>query len=248
MNVINFPALADYEQANFSHSFFQELMPTFQEFKEAKPAKDHGRFGQKSRGVVPVRQLVFYPLISLHSHVKITACPITTGETLFAGVIIKQRESDMLCRCFERCWFIHSTKLLLYKCMNTSALRFSLHHNLMVLSTTFDVELIGTRVRMTTGKILGQCFTKHLTILQDVSSLLIFCGFCFFELLESRHEILKESVSEVCLLVVNERRKVDDVHISSRQENTPEVQSENRLLDNQCPNVRGQFQSSHAYS
>ena len=40
MNVINFPALADYEQANFSHSFFQELMPTFQEFKEAKPAKD----------------------------------------------------------------------------------------------------------------------------------------------------------------------------------------------------------------
>ena len=40
MNVINFPALADYEQANFSHSFFQDLMPTFQEFKEAKPAKD----------------------------------------------------------------------------------------------------------------------------------------------------------------------------------------------------------------
>ena len=40
MNVIDFPALADYEQANFSHTFFQELMPTFQEFKEAKPAKD----------------------------------------------------------------------------------------------------------------------------------------------------------------------------------------------------------------
>ena len=40
MSVINFPALVDYEQANFSHSFFQELMPTFQEFKEAKPAKD----------------------------------------------------------------------------------------------------------------------------------------------------------------------------------------------------------------
>ena len=39
MNVIDFPALADYEQANFSHSFFQELMPTFQEFKEAQPAK-----------------------------------------------------------------------------------------------------------------------------------------------------------------------------------------------------------------
>ena len=40
MNVIDFSALADYERANFSHSFFQELMPTFQEFKEAKPAKD----------------------------------------------------------------------------------------------------------------------------------------------------------------------------------------------------------------
>ena len=40
MNVIDFPSLVDYEQANFSHSFFQELMPTFQEFKEAKPAKD----------------------------------------------------------------------------------------------------------------------------------------------------------------------------------------------------------------
>ena len=40
MNVINFPALVDYEQANFSHSFFQDLMPTFQEFKETKPAKD----------------------------------------------------------------------------------------------------------------------------------------------------------------------------------------------------------------
>ena len=39
MNVIDFPALADYEQANFSHSFFQELMPTFQEFKEAQPAQ-----------------------------------------------------------------------------------------------------------------------------------------------------------------------------------------------------------------
>ena len=39
MNVIDFPALADYEQANFSHTFFQELMPTFQEFKEAQPAK-----------------------------------------------------------------------------------------------------------------------------------------------------------------------------------------------------------------
>ncbi|AOV61107.1 hypothetical protein N440310_061 [Synechococcus phage S-CAM22] len=40
MSVINFPALVDYEQANFSHTFFQDLMPTFQEFKEAKPAKD----------------------------------------------------------------------------------------------------------------------------------------------------------------------------------------------------------------
>ncbi len=40
MNVINFPALVDYEQANFTHTFFQELMPTFQEFKETKPAKD----------------------------------------------------------------------------------------------------------------------------------------------------------------------------------------------------------------
>ena len=40
MSVINFPALVDYEQANFSHSFFQDLMPTFQEFKETKPAKD----------------------------------------------------------------------------------------------------------------------------------------------------------------------------------------------------------------
>ena len=40
MNVIDFPALADYEQANFSHSFFQELMPTFQEFKETKAQRD----------------------------------------------------------------------------------------------------------------------------------------------------------------------------------------------------------------
>ena len=39
MNVIDFPALVDYEQANFTHTFFQELMPTFQEFKEAQPAK-----------------------------------------------------------------------------------------------------------------------------------------------------------------------------------------------------------------
>lgn len=40
MSAIDFAALADYEQANFTHTFFQELMPTFQEFKEAKPAKD----------------------------------------------------------------------------------------------------------------------------------------------------------------------------------------------------------------
>ena len=39
MNVIDFPSLVDYEQANFTHTFFQELMPTFQEFKEAQPAK-----------------------------------------------------------------------------------------------------------------------------------------------------------------------------------------------------------------
>ena len=39
MNVINFPALVDYEQANFTHTFFQDLMPTFQEFKEAQPAQ-----------------------------------------------------------------------------------------------------------------------------------------------------------------------------------------------------------------
>ena len=39
MNVINFPALVDYESANFTHSFFQDLMPTFQEFKEAQPAQ-----------------------------------------------------------------------------------------------------------------------------------------------------------------------------------------------------------------
>jgi len=40
MSAIDFAALADYEQANFTHTFFQELMPTFQEFKETKPAKD----------------------------------------------------------------------------------------------------------------------------------------------------------------------------------------------------------------
>ena len=39
MNVINFPARVDYEQANFTHTFFQDLMPTFQEFKEAQPAQ-----------------------------------------------------------------------------------------------------------------------------------------------------------------------------------------------------------------
>jgi hypothetical protein len=33
-------SLAEYEQANFSHTFFQELMPTFTEFVETKPAKD----------------------------------------------------------------------------------------------------------------------------------------------------------------------------------------------------------------
>jgi hypothetical protein len=40
MSAIDYTALVDYEQANFTHTFFQELMPTFQEFKEAKPAKD----------------------------------------------------------------------------------------------------------------------------------------------------------------------------------------------------------------
>ncbi|WAX23031.1 hypothetical protein [Synechococcus phage S-M1] len=40
MSAIDFAALADYEQANFTHTFFQQLMPTFTEFKEAKPAKD----------------------------------------------------------------------------------------------------------------------------------------------------------------------------------------------------------------
>ena len=40
MSTIDFAALADYEQANFTHTFFQQLMPTFAEFKEAKPAKD----------------------------------------------------------------------------------------------------------------------------------------------------------------------------------------------------------------
>lgn len=39
MSAINFPALVDYEHANFSNSFFQDLMPTFQEFKDAQPAQ-----------------------------------------------------------------------------------------------------------------------------------------------------------------------------------------------------------------
>ena len=40
MKTIDYTALVDYETVNFSHSFFQDLMPTFQEFKETKPAKD----------------------------------------------------------------------------------------------------------------------------------------------------------------------------------------------------------------
>lgn len=40
MSAIDYTALVDYETANFTHTFFQELMPTFQEFKETKPAKD----------------------------------------------------------------------------------------------------------------------------------------------------------------------------------------------------------------
>ena len=40
MSAIDYTALVDYEQANFSHTFFQELMPTFTEFVETKPAKD----------------------------------------------------------------------------------------------------------------------------------------------------------------------------------------------------------------
>ena len=40
MSAIDYTALVDYEQANFSHSFFQELMPTFQEFKETKAQRD----------------------------------------------------------------------------------------------------------------------------------------------------------------------------------------------------------------
>ena len=58
MSVINFPALVDYEQANFSHSFFQELMPTFQEFKEAKPAKD-----QQSANVLKYSEMLCEALL-----------------------------------------------------------------------------------------------------------------------------------------------------------------------------------------
>ena len=58
MNVIDFPALADYEQANFSHSFFQELMPTCQEFKEAKPAKD-----QQSANVLKYSEMLCEALL-----------------------------------------------------------------------------------------------------------------------------------------------------------------------------------------
>ena len=58
MSVINFPALVDYEQANFSHSFFQELMPTFQEFKEAKRAKD-----QQSANVLKYSEMLCEALL-----------------------------------------------------------------------------------------------------------------------------------------------------------------------------------------
>ena len=58
MNVIDFPALADYEQANFTHTFFQELMPTFQEFKEAKPAKD-----QQSANVLKYSEMLCEALL-----------------------------------------------------------------------------------------------------------------------------------------------------------------------------------------
>ena len=124
------------------------------------------RFGRFSRGVVPLSQLVFYPLISLHLHVKITACPITTGETFFAGVIIEQIESDVLSRCFPRCCFVHITKLFLYKCMNRIG-TVSTHNNFVILSTTFDEKLIVLSATFLV-KVLGQCFTKHFGILENL--------------------------------------------------------------------------------
>lgn len=40
MSAIDYTALVEFEQAHFTHTFFQQLMPTFAEFKETKPAKD----------------------------------------------------------------------------------------------------------------------------------------------------------------------------------------------------------------
>jgi len=146
----------------------------------------------------------FSPLISLHLHVKITSCPITSCETFFAGVIIEQIKSNVLSRCFPRCCFIHIAKLFLDKSMNTARTCTSFHDNFVILSSALNVELIvGRSAAVSTFEVLQQCFTKHLGILQNVCTLLIFCGFCFFELLESRHQFLKERVGKVCLLIVN---------------------------------------------
>ncbi len=147
------------------------------------------------------------PLVLYTLHVKIPTCPVTTGETFFAGVIIEQIVSDALSRCFERCCFIHSTRVLINERMNTARVSVSLHDEFVILTTTLNVELIGVRVRMTALELLHQCFTKNLRIAKHVSNLLIFCRFGFFELLESRHQFFEEIVREVCLFVISETQQ-----------------------------------------
>ena len=63
---------------------------------------------------------------------------------------------------------VNFSSLLINESMNTTGLRFSLHHNFVILTSTFDGELVRVRVGITLFEVMLQSITQHQSPLTNI--------------------------------------------------------------------------------
>ena len=112
--------------------------------------------------------LVYYVVSRVSTHVEITACPISILQQPLTILDQEQIEAHMLSRCFERSRLVNFTSLLVNEGMDTPRLRFSLHHNLVILTTTLNGECIRIRVRVRLLEVVNQSITQHQSVLTNI--------------------------------------------------------------------------------
>ena len=63
---------------------------------------------------------------------------------------------------------VNFSSLLINESMNTTGLRFSLHHNFVILTTRFNVEFVRVRVGITLFEVMLQSITQHQSPLVNI--------------------------------------------------------------------------------